>query len=238
MENKVFISDDVAELKKKIAQGVPTIAVETKENKEAIASLSPKPNAIHVGWDDMDEDWVEKIRQRAYGIPWTIFETERTVARELSESDIDALFELYAGPRITDYIEPLFEYEAEKEYQANYRKYIYEIWGFGLWGIFDKKTGRLIGRAGIDPRDGRIELGYVIASDRQGQGIGYEVCKKILEYAADDLEIEELYCTIFPQNESSKKLAEKLGFVPTSECTDDGKLVYSKNLQKTRLEMG
>ncbi len=228
----MFISDDVEELVAKIASHIPTIAVETELNKNDIRKLDPKPNAVHIGWDDIDPDWVEKVRQRACGIPWTIFTTERTIARELAENDIDALFELYEGPHITDYIEPLFEYEEEREYQADYRKYIYELWGFGLWGIFDKKTGRLIGRAGIDPRDGRIEMGYVIAADMQGQGLGYEVCRKILEYATEELEIEEVFCTIFPANEPSIRLAEKLGFIPSGGDTDDGKRIYSKNLQK------
>ena len=68
------------------------------------------------------EAWLffQKVYERAHNLPWTILETKRCVIRELSMEDLPALFELYAHPEVTRFMEPLFEWEKEKEYQEKY----------------------------------------------------------------------------------------------------------------------
>ena len=34
----------------------------------------------------------------------------------------------------------------------NYRKYMYEMCDMGFWAIVEKKTGKMIGRIGIEPK--------------------------------------------------------------------------------------
>ena len=85
--------------------------------------------------------------------------------RELELSDLDALFSMYAEPGMTDYMEGLYEYEEELEYQKAYIENMYRFYGYGMWLVFEKKTGTLIGRAGVEHREelnGDMELGYAI----------------------------------------------------------------------------
>ena len=82
--------------------------------------------------------------------------------------------------------------------------------------MFDKKTGELIGRAGIETNedcgDGEAELGYVIRPDRQHQGIATEVCAAILAYAGKELGLRRIFARTHRDNLPSTVLLRRLGF--------------------------
>lgn len=175
--------------------------------------------------DEIEDDDFENIYRRCAGIPWDIAYTERCFIREFGMADLDALFELYSEPHMTDYMEPLFEYEEEKQYQENYIEYIYKLYGFGMWLIFDRFTGKLIGRAGLEvretcDRENQAEMGFAIASSRWKQGLAYEVCSKIMELARDEYGLTSLIARCDPENVVSRHLLEKLGFVIVGYETD------------------
>ena len=62
----------------------------------------------------------------------------------------------------------------------------------GCGWFFDKASGELIGRAGLEHREFpdavELELGYLIDPDRQGQGLATEVCQAILAFAREELD--------------------------------------------------
>ena len=101
---------------------------------------------------------------------------------------------------------------------------MYGMYGYGLWIVEDKQNGRIIGRAGISIRniDGEDcnELGYVIRREYRNKGYADEVCRAIIEYAADELEILELYIVSELDNLYSEHLALKLGFEKIAEIQD------------------
>ncbi len=172
------------------------------------------------GFDEITPDFLEKMYQRKRGIPWTILETERTVIRELSLNDIDALFLLYGDPEIQRFIPPLMPTkEEETEFQKAYIEKMYGFFGYGFWNIIDRESGRLIGRAGISNRRGFDipELGYLLDKEHRGRGIAYEVCTSVIAYAERILGIEELNAFIQNENLPSIRLAEKIGFRDAGE---------------------
>ncbi len=167
--------------------------------------------------DDVDDEEFENIYRRYRDIPWDIATTDRTIIREFAMTDLDDLVALYEKPGMTEYMEPLFEYEEEKAYEENYIEYIYKLYGFGMWLIYDRMTKELIGRAGIEVRDTctvdkQAEMGFCITSDRWRQGLAYEVCSKIVQVARDDYGLTSLIARCDPDNIASRKLLEKLGF--------------------------
>ena len=93
---------------------------------------------------------------------------------------------------------------------------MYTFYGYGLWLVFDRTSGELIGRAGISRRviddNECCELGYIIKGSRQRQGLGYEVGSEIVKYARDTLGIAELWLCTEEKNTASIALAGKLGF--------------------------
>lgn len=178
------------------------------------------------GFEEIGLTFLRHVYERHHHIPWTILETKRCVVREFSMEYLDELFALYEGEGMTDYIEPLYPYEEEKAYQEAYIEYMYGFYGYGMWLVCDKKTGKLIGRAGVEHREelgGAMELGYAIGVPYQRQGYAMEVCRAILDYARDELQMTEINCLIEEGNTVSERFAEKLGFSLRNSLVLDGK---------------
>ncbi len=184
--------------------------------------------------EDVDDYVFENIYRRCRDIPWDIADTARCHIREFSMDDLDDLFELYASPGVTEYMEPLFEYEQERQYEQNYIHYIYKLYGFGMWLVFDKITGVLIGRAGIEVREScdsenQAELGFCITPARWRQGLAYEVCSKIIQLAREEYQLSSLIARCDFKNIASRNLLEKLGFKNVG-YEPDGDLRYEMAL--------
>jgi len=182
------------------------------------------------GFDEVDADFLEKVYQRYHRIPWTILETERCVVKELSLDDLDALFELYEDGEIDKYTDSLYPYEEEKEFQRAYIENMYRYFGYGMWLVFSKETGKLIGRAGLEHREyngeTELELGYIVGTPYQGKGYATEICKAILEYAKENTGFERINTLIEDGNIASEKLTKKLGFVHEEDFELDGKIMH------------
>lgn len=180
---------------------------------------------------ELDIEYLERVRRRYNHIPWDIGETERCLIRELSLSDLPALYELYAKPGMTDYVEPLYDYETELEYQKAYIENMYGFYEYGMWLVFSKETGKLIGRAGLEHN----EVGYMIAPELWNRGYATEVCSFIIDYARENTDFEELYCRIDERNEASVRLAKKLGFTNSGHVDEDiHASIYRKNIKNIK----
>lgn len=139
--------------------------------------------------------------------------------RESIAQDYESFSSIYSMEGM-EYVEPLESYEQFLSYLVNR----YPFYGYGMWTITEKETGRVIGRAGLEEREveGSVytELGYLLSEDMRGRGIAYQVGKAILDYAKEVLYIEEIHVFIHPKNTPSKMLAEKLGFLEVKELED------------------
>lgn len=179
------------------------------------------------GFEEVDVDFLEKVYQRHHHIPWTILETERCVVRELTLEDLDDLFDLYRDGEISRYTDDLHTYEEEKELQRAYIENMYRYFGYGLWLVFSKDTGALIGRAGLEHREYHdeieLDLGYVIGTKYQRQGFATEICQAMIEYAKENTGFERINVLIKEGNLASEKLAQKLGFLHVEDFqTENG----------------
>ncbi len=176
------------------------------------------------------------VYHRFHGQPMIIGETKRTLIRELELADLDALYELYQGEGICDYMEPLYERKAEEAYQKDYIANIYGFYGYGMWLVFDKANGGLIGRAGIEQRtilgESHYEIGYVIDTRYQRQGYAFEVCQFLLLFAREQLGVSSLSAFIQMENKPSICLAKKMGMEEKKSLILDGKemLWYERQL--------
>ena len=180
---------------------------------------------------ELDIEYLERVRRRYNHIPWDIGETDRCLIRELSLSDLPAIYELYDKPGMTDYVEPLYDYETELEYQKAYIENMYGFYEYGMWLVFSKETGKLIGRAGFE----HDELGYMIAPELQNRGYATEVCRFIIDYARENTDFEELYCRIDERNTASVRLAKKLGFTNSGHVDEDiHASIYRKNIKNIK----
>ena len=221
-----------------IAGADATIVFGKEVGIATMAYMNPKiPNQSYSGvdmlvegFDEVDVDFLEKVWQRYHRIPWTILETERCVVRELTLSDLDDLFALYGEGEIDKYTDALYPYEEEKEYQRAYVENMYRYFGYGLWLVFSKEDGTLIGRAGLEHREYHeeieLELGYIIGTQYQGQGYATEVCEAILAYAKENTGFERINALIEEGNIASIAVAKKLGFAHMEDFELNGKVMH------------
>lgn len=187
--------------------------------------------------EDLDEKYLERIWQRYRGIPWKICETERCLVRESTVEDVESFYRIYRDESITAYMEDLFEdREKERQYIRDYIEKVYGFYGFGMWTVCLKETDEVIGRAGLSVRGGfeEPELGYVIGKKWQRQGIAEEVCREILVYARDELELEGVRALMHPDNTASERLCHRLGFGYSGEIELEGSLYRSYRITLRR----
>lgn len=190
-------------------------------NKNCLAVIESEedmkkfPGAKYFVMEPQDNwpDYFVRIWQRLNNIPWTIAETERLILRETVEEDLEGLVEMYSDPSMTEFTEPLYETEAEREYIKQYREQVYEIQGFGIWSVIRKEDGKLIGRAGLVSRndyDG-VETGFAIGKEYRGKGYAKEAVCECLKLA-QLMDFKRVRALVMPENTASCKLLEGLGF--------------------------
>ena len=153
--------------------------------------------------------------------------TKRLLIREITLDDVDALYGIYGDERVTRYIPGLQkDPQEERRMTKAYIESAYAFYGFGLWAVFERSTGRLIGRVGLTPRQMDdccvLELGYVIDAGHWRQGYAAEACEAAIRYAQEELDCEELSAFIRVENTASIALAEKLGFQYFDRWQQDG----------------
>ena len=165
---------------------------------------------------DLEDNTIYKIYQRSLGKPWTIFENEMYIVREMTLDDVDKLYELYSDEEVKKYTDDLYENkEQEIEHTKNYIEYQYRFFEYGFWLVFDKNTNELIGRCGLSDREGfdATEIGFVFARKCWGRGIAFNICSEIISYAKDYLCIDRIISFTRKENVRAIKLLERLGFI-------------------------
>ena len=115
--------------------------------------------------EELEPEYIERVYRRLKGLPWNILWTKRCLIRETVPDDVDAFYQIYSHPSITEYMEGLYpDVEEEKQYVREYMEKVYTFFGFGVWTVVEQATGAVIGRAGLSYREGfeEPELGFII----------------------------------------------------------------------------
>ena len=87
---------------------------------------------------------------------------------------------------------------------------MYGFYEYGMWLVFSKKTGKLIGRAGLE----HDELGYMIAPELWNQGYATEAARACRDYAFTVLDAGEVFSIIRDNNAASQAVARRSGMRP------------------------
>lgn len=181
--------------------------------------------------------YMRLIYSRYTETPYTVAVTNRLVIREMCLRDLDAMYAMYDSLSECPYIEPLYERSREEEFTRNYIRDMYGFYQYGLWLVFDRESGGLVGRVGIENRmiDGELcrELGYLIDKRQQGRGLAYEASLAVLDYAGRELGLQEMYICTNVNNKPSICLAKKLGFELYAENID-GMNLYKKLINQAQ----
>jgi RimJ/RimL family protein N-acetyltransferase len=84
--------------------------------------------------------------------------------------------------------------------------------GYGLWGVFDRATGELMGFCGFrSSADGMPELLYGLLPAWWGKGLATEAARAVLSYAFQALGTAEVRAATDTPNIASVRVMERLG---------------------------
>lgn len=139
-------------------------------------------------------------------------ETKRLIIRELTARISMTILPSAHQKEIHPYLSHITT-NRDVEYArfVSYHQMVYGFYGFGLWGIFKKDSGTLIGQAGLEcqsiDEESEIMLSYFLDKRYRSCGYAAEACRKILEYAREELEFDRITAVIAPDNKASVRLA-------------------------------
>ncbi|MDE6915597.1 MAG: GNAT family N-acetyltransferase [Lachnospiraceae bacterium] len=234
--HKVMITERAEEAEYYAAHQMPYIVWLNEQNH---GEHFPSGSYCVENLSDIDARYLDRVYRRFYDIPWDITETARLRIREIAVADVPKLYELYSDARVTQFMEPLLaDPEQEALYTKEYIDNVYRFYGYGMWVLEEKTSGQVIGRAGLEYKEGfeGLELGFMLGTAYQHRGYAYEACSAILAYGVGELG-QRVFCShIDENNTASIRLCERLGFaaqgkVRLNELDSDGRMTEKEFVQ-------
>lgn len=147
---------------------------------------------------------------------FTILETERLRLENVEEEDAASLFNIMSREEVTVYygMEPLVHEEEAVEVIRSFHASLHAKRGM-RWAIRLKETDDFIGTIGLNNlnlKAKKAEIGYELHPDYWRRQLMQEAIHGVLKHAFGKLDLYRIGAVTFPENISSNRLLEKLGF--------------------------
>lgn len=150
-------------------------------------------------------------------------QTTRLILREYTIEDFETIYEILSDAETMKYYPSPFS----KEKVENWIKWNidnYTTFGFGLWAVVLKESGRMIGDCGITMQNihGKIkpEIGYHINKEYQNMGYATEAALRCKDYLFEKTPFNIVYSYMKHTNVASAKVAQKNGMRLVDEYKD------------------
>lgn len=150
--------------------------------------------------------------------------TRRLILRRYREEDLQDLYAYLSDPEVV-----AFEPYRPMTMEETRENLAWRISTEEMIAVEEKHTGKMIGNVYLGRRDfDSLEMGYVFNRRYWNQGYARESCEKLMELAFQN-GIHRIWAECDPENESSWRLLERLGFAREGHlrknvyfCKDDG----------------
>lgn len=148
--------------------------------------------------------------------PFRNLSTPNLQLRPLSETDIQAYFDLFSDAETMAYWsdEPIATIAEAREKLADDIRWANSDEAL-CWGIALPESGRLLGKVNLyffSRQNRRAEIGYILDRRYWSRGLMTEVLEAVLNYAFDELGLHRIEADVDPGHAASLALLEKLGF--------------------------
>ena len=151
-------------------------------------------------------------------------ESKRLIIRPLVPEDFEAYFSFIRDYKATQYLslnqEQRTRRGSKEMFDLIIENYAKENQIFVL-AVIRKEDNKYMGSLGLYPVEDSSdwEVFYTLLPDYWGKGYATEATRRILTYAFFELNLDRILAYIFPENEASARVAERLGmkdlgFVP------------------------
>jgi len=166
--------------------------------------------------------------------------TERLSLRPFADTDLDLALEMWTDPEVVKYVgEVMTEEGVRMEMPDSIKRG--GNGGIGIWCVADRATGEKLGDAYLLPRaideddtdfslvvmgqmpDADIEVGYFLRPSAWGRGYATEICKRLLQFAFQELPLDEVVASVDDGNAASQKVLEKSGLINRGRTRSYGK---------------
>lgn len=141
-----------------------------------------------------------------------VLETERLILRPFVINDVQDVFD-YAS---LETVGPNAGWAVHQDIEHTTKIVEMFIKENDVLAVYHKKDNKVIGSIGLHKKniDGKTvyELGYVLSTHYEGQGIMTEAARRVLKYAFEEVKALEVVVYHFIENNKSRRVIEKLGF--------------------------
>jgi len=154
--------------------------------------------------------------------------TDRLVLRPLVESDWDIALETLTDPEVMKFVA---EVSNEETLAEEMKTYIRRGAGgrIGVWCVLHRETGEKLGTSILLPLpieeddtdwslvqedkfpDAEIEVGYILKRSAWGNGYATEACLRMVQFAFEETELDQIVAVTDPLNAVSQKVLRKCG---------------------------
>jgi ribosomal-protein-alanine N-acetyltransferase len=145
-----------------------------------------------------------------------VLETDRLLLRKTAARDMLRIYEDFTDRRILEYFGMLsLQHTDEAVGILEKWKNQYDDQKGIRWAITLKPADTLIGTIGLKKISHEIlraEIGYHLRPEYWRKGIMSEALQAVIDFGFDQLKLRIIEASVFPENEASVKLLEKLNF--------------------------
>jgi RimJ/RimL family protein N-acetyltransferase len=143
-------------------------------------------------------------------------ETDRLLLRMYRADELESVYILITDKDVTRFFPDYYSVEKKDVLESlprrieRWRKY-----GFGQLGIFEKKSGKLIGYCGLQYLDNteEVEVYYGLHKDFWGTGLATEAAKAMLRFGFEEANLQQIVGVTHPGNSASQRVLLRLGLV-------------------------
>jgi RimJ/RimL family protein N-acetyltransferase len=155
-------------------------------------------------------------------------ETDRLLLRPLVENDWEMALETFMDPEVMKFVADVGSEEAlAEEMKTAIRR---GAGGrIGVWCVLQRETGEKLGTAILLPLpieeddtdwslvqedrypDADIEVGYILKRSAWGNGYATEACRRLVQFAFEETELDEIVAVTDPRNAASQEVLRKCG---------------------------
>lgn len=149
--------------------------------------------------------------------------TSRLYLRKMNEEDFTSLYEVFGDKENMKYYPYIFDEGRVRNWiMRNIERY--RVFGFGLWAVVHKETGKVISDCGITMQNinGFIvpEIGYHIHRQFQRKGYAKEASEKCRDWAFENTPFNLLYSYMKKANAASSATARAIGMTLVGDYID------------------
>ena len=142
----------------------------------------------------------------------------------LQAEDFEAYYVIHGDPEVTRFTSRTHLSRADTFRHLAAICGHWHLRGYGMWGVEEKATGRLVGRVGFHEPEGwpAFELGWTIGRADWGKGFATEAARRCLRYAFEEMGRTHVISLIDPANMPSIAVAQRIGETLERDVILDG----------------